>query len=202
MAKFYAVRKGLVPGIYKTWPETQQQINGFSGAEFKSFTIEEQAIEYMNNVTEDVVAPADALSAYVDGSHSSETNQYSFGAVMLLNDKVLDTISRVGDNPKYIDSHQIAGEVFGALHAIQWAVQKGYESIFVHYDFIGIEKWANGEWDTKKPVSMDYINYYHKIAKHIDVYFIKVKAHAGNYYNELADDIAKEALEAHEEVQK
>lgn len=36
--KYYAVRRGKKPGIYRTWPETQRQVNGFSGAQYKSFT--------------------------------------------------------------------------------------------------------------------------------------------------------------------
>lgn len=31
----YAVHKGLNPGIYNTWKDTNQQVNGFSGAVFK-----------------------------------------------------------------------------------------------------------------------------------------------------------------------
>ncbi|KAL7031635.1 hypothetical protein ACKWTF_007079 [Chironomus riparius] len=36
-AMFYAVAKGKSPGIFKTWPECQQQVKGFSGAVFKKF---------------------------------------------------------------------------------------------------------------------------------------------------------------------
>jgi len=35
--KFYAVRKGRVPGVYRTWNDCQAQTKGFSGAVFKSF---------------------------------------------------------------------------------------------------------------------------------------------------------------------
>lgn len=37
MSKFYAVRVGRIPGIYRTWVECKKQVNGFSGAIFKSF---------------------------------------------------------------------------------------------------------------------------------------------------------------------
>ncbi len=36
--KIYAVRKGRVPGIYDVWSETEQQVKGFKGAEYRSFT--------------------------------------------------------------------------------------------------------------------------------------------------------------------
>jgi len=46
---FYAVAKGRAPGIYKTWPECQQQVNGFSNAAFKKFKTEEQARAYIGS---------------------------------------------------------------------------------------------------------------------------------------------------------
>ena len=39
MSKFYAVRVGRIPGIYRTWDECKKQVNGFSGAIFKSFKV-------------------------------------------------------------------------------------------------------------------------------------------------------------------
>ena len=35
--KYYAVRKGLNPGIYNTWDECRKNVIGFSGAIYKSF---------------------------------------------------------------------------------------------------------------------------------------------------------------------
>lgn len=46
--KFYAVKKGRQPGVYRTWEEAQKQVNGFSGAEFKSFAKITDATEYLN----------------------------------------------------------------------------------------------------------------------------------------------------------
>lgn len=36
--KFYAVKKGKNIGVYNTWDECKKQVNGFSGAEYKSFS--------------------------------------------------------------------------------------------------------------------------------------------------------------------
>ena len=46
--KFYAVRKGREPGIYHSWEETKAQVDGFPGAEFKSFANPMDAIEFMD----------------------------------------------------------------------------------------------------------------------------------------------------------
>ena len=45
--KFYAVKKGLAPGIYTTWVECQEQTKGVSGAAFKSFSTQQAAYQYL-----------------------------------------------------------------------------------------------------------------------------------------------------------
>lgn len=45
--KYYAVRKGRQPGIYRTWPETQKQVSGYPQAQYKSFTSEKDAQGFM-----------------------------------------------------------------------------------------------------------------------------------------------------------
>lgn len=49
MAKIYAVKKGLVPGIYNTWEECKAQVDGYPGALYKSFKDIElsEAINYV-----------------------------------------------------------------------------------------------------------------------------------------------------------
>lgn len=45
--KIYAVKKGCVPGVYRNWDETKKQVDGFSGAEYKSFENITDAIDYL-----------------------------------------------------------------------------------------------------------------------------------------------------------
>ena len=45
--KYYAVKLGYNPGIFTTWKETQEQVNGYSGAVYKSFSTIEEAEEYL-----------------------------------------------------------------------------------------------------------------------------------------------------------
>ncbi len=46
--KYYVVKKGLVPGIYLSWPECKKNIDGYSGAVYKGFMTLEEAEAYMN----------------------------------------------------------------------------------------------------------------------------------------------------------
>jgi len=193
--KYYAVRAGRKPGIYRTWEETKEQVHGYQGAIYRSFKTLEEAKKFINpEVTSDKATANDTVIAYVDGSFEKKTERYSFGAVLIQNNEIIQTLSRVGNTPKYQSSRQIAGEVFGALHAIHWAIKHQYKKIIVHYDYLGIEKWALGEWKANKDVSKDYVATYRKLAPKIDIQFVKVKAHSGVEYNELADQVAKDAF--------
>jgi len=44
------VKKGKTPGIYNTWNKCKAQVDGFSGAEYKSFKSEQEAISIINDV--------------------------------------------------------------------------------------------------------------------------------------------------------
>ena len=46
--KFYAVKKGRTPGIYRTWDAAKEKVDGFSGAEYKSFEQITDATDYLD----------------------------------------------------------------------------------------------------------------------------------------------------------
>ena len=70
--KFYAVKVGLRPGIYTSWSEAQVQINGYSGAVFKSFKTQEAAKAYLNG--EENVSVNTQNVDYSFGKKSSKKN--------------------------------------------------------------------------------------------------------------------------------
>lgn len=211
MPKFYAVRQGHVPGVYTQWSEAQKQVNGYSGAEFKSFLKREEADSYISNIPATPVNGNQVIESdetknidneelgnyveiYVDGSFSSELLAYGSGWVAVEGEEVLWRRSFLGDDARYIESHQIPGELFACIDAINWAKDLGYESVVISYDYEGIEKWATREWKANKNVSRDYVELYDQASQGIRVKFNKVKAHSGINFNEVADKLAKKAL--------
>ena len=46
---FYAVRRGVVPGIYKTWKECEAQVKGFPCNEYRGFRTLAEAEAYMKD---------------------------------------------------------------------------------------------------------------------------------------------------------
>ncbi|MBJ6745797.1 ribonuclease H family protein [Streptococcus sp. 121] len=191
--KFYAVKKGRQPGIYTNWPEAQKQVQGFSGAQYKSFTSQEEAVVYMEGKPQ---APSDSnqLQAYVDGSYDKRNKAYGSGVSFILNGKEIESLSFAGDRDIFLESHQVAGECLASLAAIKWAVLHEYPSITICYDYQGVESWATGDWKTNKPISQVYKKEFDRYAPLIQVHFRKVHAHSGDPLNDRADQLAKAAL--------
>lgn len=60
--KYYVVWEGQQPGIYRSWPEAQAQIEGWKGARFKSFTsLNEATVAFRKGSDDNLEAVATLL---------------------------------------------------------------------------------------------------------------------------------------------
>lgn len=198
MSKFYAVKIGRNPGIYNSWAECQQQVNGFKGAIFKSFKTKEEADNFINGEDNKKVASIDNLNenecvAYVDGSFKKDTGEYSFGCVLFHNGKI-DKFNQKFPKSEFSTHRNVSGEVSGSVFAIKKAVELKMNKITIFYDYQGIESWANGDWKTNNNLTKSYKKFIDEIKPQIDINFVKVKGHSNDTYNDMADELAKEAL--------
>ena len=192
MSKFYAVRKGRTPGIYRTWPKAQREVTGFKGAEFKSFKTSEEAEAYMNDSEQEIVL--DGLIAYVDGSYDKRTKRAGFGVVLIDNNEVIKEVREEINIDPEDNLWNVTAEIEGVLFAVNYGIENGYEKIHVYYDYAGLEKWAKKEWRANKKTTKRYQDTMQELMQQIKVDFIKVAAHTGDFYNERADDLAKQAI--------
>ena len=48
--KYYAVRRGFRTGIFTSWPECNDAVKGFSGAEFRGFRSRHDAVQYLESM--------------------------------------------------------------------------------------------------------------------------------------------------------
>ena len=192
MKKYYAVRNGKKPGIYGNWDACKEQIMGFSNAEFKGFMTLDEANDYMNNMSTQTSSLSEAV-AYVDGSYSNELKMFSYGAVIFYN-KEKQEFSKAFSDPDLIEMRNVAGEIKGSEFVMQYCIDNNIKSVDIYYDYAGIEKWCTGEWKANKTGTINYKNFYSSVSKNLKINFIKVKGHSGNEYNDLADSLAKSAL--------
>lgn len=193
MAKYYAVRVGKTPGIYLTWPDCQAQVKGYSGAVYKSFSTEEEAKRFIK-IEPTVEVDEAALIAYVDGSFNLSKGLYGYGCVLIFNQQVIKELYGSGDEEEYVSMRNVSGEILGSEMAIEYAIANKYPSVCIYYDYEGIQKWADGLWKTNKIGTQRYQQYIKEKREQINIHFVKVLAHSGDFYNERADYLAKKSV--------
>lgn len=198
MAKFYAVKKGRKEGIFTTWDECKEQIYKYPNAVYKSFLNLKDAENYLydnviDNNSDNLIDDIDAMTAYVDGSFNVKTSIYGYGAVIIYNGNKI-SLSESYDNAIYANARNVAGEVFGAMAAVNVALEKKCKNLNIYYDYAGIENWALGAWNANQELSKKYAEFMKISMKQINIKFIKVKAHSGNTLNDEADKLAKSAV--------
>ena len=97
-SKFYAVKKGKIPGIYNSWDDCKKMVDGFPGAVYKSFKTLEEAEAFVGaegssrKRSEKAEKPDTgkqeqnpAVYAFVDGSYNIATKVYGYGGFLVHN---------------------------------------------------------------------------------------------------------------------
>ncbi|MBR3376897.1 MAG: ribonuclease HII [Mogibacterium sp.] len=199
--KVYAVRKGRTTGIFMNWDDCKAQVDGFAGAKYKSFADPAEAMAYLGLAEspegEDQF-PA-GIRAYVDGSYDSGSGRFSCGVVIVetdVNGKSETTeLNSAFDDEEAAQQRNVAGEIMGSKIAIDWCRANGVKAVEIYHDYEGIGAWADRKWKANNPLTQGYREFVEEARKSMEITFVKVKAHAGNKYNELADKLAKKALE-------
>ncbi len=198
--KFYAVKRGRSTGVFRTWEECRRQVQGYSSAAYKSFGTEEEAKAYLAGTEgQRRQEQADALPAeskaevYVDGSYCAETEEFSYGMVVL-HDGAEHRFSEKMADAELAMMHNVAGEIKGAEAAMRYAIEHKLAYIVIYHDYEGIAKWCTGEWKANKPGTQAYQAYYQAAKEKVDIAFQKVRGHSNDKYNDLADELAKQAL--------
>lgn len=203
MAKFYAVRNGHKPGVYTSWDDCKQQVNGYSGAEYKSFNNETDAKQYVyGEIIETKPAlniptiPTNGCLAYVDGSYSKDKNLYAYGIVMHIDGK--QTHYCKCDNKDYaVEMNNVAGELAGTMRACQIALKTKKTEIVIVHDYEGIARWVAEDkpWKANLRATKEYQQFIAEMRKYLKITFVWTRGHIGVEGNEQADKLAKQAIE-------
>lgn len=215
-SKYYAVRKGYKTGIFCSWAECKQAVDGYSGAQYKSFTNKDDAKAFLGitqsagNLKGSDTSPDNGNVckmdmdnknitdekrpfAFVDGSFNTATQTYGYGGFLEYDGKK-DYIQGSGNDPDMASMRNVAGEVLGSMAAVKMAIEKGLTELDIYYDYMGIEMWATGQWKRNKQGTIAYYDYVQSIRSRLKLTFVKVKGHSGVEGNEEADRIAKHAV--------
>lgn len=189
--KYYAVKVGRVSGIYSSWDECKVQVDGYEGAIFKSFSNIVDAQDYLDS--KKVEVSLNSPVAYVDGSFNNDTNEYSFGVVLLIDGNEC-YFKKSFPEDELSSMRNVAGEIKGAGFIIQYCLNRGIKELTIYHDYEGISKWYQNEWKANLYGTKKYQEFSSEAKEKIDVKFVKVKSHSNDHYNDIADKLAKEAL--------
>ena len=101
-------------------------------------------------------------------------------------------LSGILEDQEVQGSHQVAGEIKAVTEAVRWCGENDVNEVVIYYDYKGLEKWAKGQWKTRKNVSRNYADFMRK--DNIKIHWVKIKSHTGIKWNEHADGLAANAI--------
>lgn len=208
--KFYAVAKGLKPGIYDNWPEAKSQIDGYTGAVYKGFPSRKEAEEWMKNPVlkripfsaipsensgGDCKPKTGEVTIYTDGGSSGNPGPGGYGVVQIFDNdrKELSGGFRLTTNNRM--------ELMGVIVALRDLEYRDKPiTLYTDSSYVvnGItkgwaEKWRKNNWiksDRQPAINPDLWGELLDLIKPLNIKFMWVKGHAGNIYNERCDELA------------
>lgn len=137
------------------------------------------------------------LIAYVDGSYSiNNPDKYGCGLILIEPNGNEIEFSYANSNKQAVKLRNVAGELSATMTSMAKAIEMGYKELIIYHDYTGIRCWITGEWKCKNNITQAYKNFYERqIKDKLDVYFVWVKGHSGDEYNERVDKLARKSLE-------
>ena len=207
--KYYAIKEGfdknkkqkIENALVYTWDECKRLVVGVKGAKYKSFESLDEAKEYLKDEIKLLkkgidTYPEEYLHIYVDGSYHSNLEKYSYAFVAVKNGTIVEIEYNMSEDSSQKSIRQIAGELKGVARGLAYAVSAGEKQIVLFHDYEGIFHHAVGTWARNDDSSKAYYEQVNALMKtnNLEVIFVKVDSHTGDFYNELTDSFAKLAL--------
>ncbi len=190
--KYYAIKDETHKVIVESWEEAQSVIKECKAPKYKSFSIKDEAIAYLEG--KEYSDGVDEPKAYIDGSFNSKTLVYGFGAILIIDNKEYIFKKGYDKVDEYTENRNVAGEIKAAGFIINYAYKMGIKRLHIFYDYQGIEAWYTKAWRANTKIAIEYQKFSDLMNGKIEVVFHKVKSHTNNKYNDRVDLLAKEAV--------
>jgi ribonuclease HI len=213
--KYYAVRKGRQTGIYQDWDSCKTQVDGFAGAQYKSFSTREEAARYLEGQSPAPAAsaprtprepsvsppiPAGHVVIYADGACSGNPGRGGYGTVILHGGQrreLSDGFRRTTNNRM---------EILGCIAGLDAIEERSDITLYSDSKYVvdtitkgWAETWRGRGWNRKVDGELVPASNADLWARMLDlcewhrVRFQWVRGHDGNVENERCDELARAA---------
>lgn len=207
---FYAVVKGVRPGLYRLWSGkdgAEEQVRGFLGAVYKGFTTLEDALDYLHARSVKTEEHADhqprerysdgRIHIFTDGGAINNPGPGGYGVVLIYQGR------RKELSQGFQQTTNNRMELRACIAALE-SLKKA-ESAVIYSDSRYVvdniskghaQRWRHNGWLTlaKKPV--ENADLWRRLLDLVDLYnpeFVWVKGHGGARENERCDQLAQAA---------
>ena len=201
--KFYAVRRGRKTGIFTSWPECKEQVDGFERPVYKGFMTREEAESWLSPKSEQSAlfdAPPEPAADYViytDGSClRNPDGPGGYAAVIIERSGAIRELS--GGEPMTTNNRMEMRAGIEALKTLPDGSTVDYyaDSQYLQNAFVKhwITSWKKKGWTTSQGTPVKNKDLWLALDEEFHRHSIRfhwVKGHAGNKFNERCDKLAK-----------
>lgn len=133
----------------------------------------------------------DTLIAYTDGSAYRDFAAY--GVVIIKDNQVVHQMSGI-KRLHHQKSMSLMAEIMAVQASIQYGIEQQMKKIVIFHDLSTLGLAAYGQVHIHTLAYREYRRFINDALRHIEIYFVKVKGHRENPYNNLADQLAKDLI--------
>ncbi len=222
-AKYYAVLVGRKTGIFYTWSECQQQVKGYPGAKFKSFSNRAEANDWLHGFSKTRIrkgtlksethVSSASIHFWTDGGSRNHGNKK--GEHVKPTDPAAWAFCVIKDGKKYTASGGEYGstnnrmEVMGLVKTLKFLGRQGWQkqqilgTLDSRYVLDAINKnwvksWQKRNWKTVNGHDVANQELWREMAKLLPYFnhlkFEWTKGHAENEGNILVDKLLNETM--------
>jgi ribonuclease HI len=139
--KLYVVFNGKTPGIYKTWPECQEQTKGVKGAKYKSYEDHAEAIKAFDSFINQEELSVEEInnSISTDGSCLGSPGKMEYRVVKT------ETGETIFHSPIYELGTNNIGEFLALVEAIKYVDKNNLKDKVVFTDSVTAISWVQNK---------------------------------------------------------